>query len=131
MGIADKRIQRGSNKVIILRLQILSREFVTLTKTSESIDDYLSRIALSVNQIRSLGEKLSNKKVSGKSVDQEFKSQVQWRVEESKDLEQLSFTNLKGSLKIHEQRLNGFVETLDEQAFQCRIDFKEGTGQQN
>lgn len=77
MGIADKRIQRGSNKVIILRLQILSREFVTLTKTSESIDDYLSRIALSVNQIRSLGEKLSNKKVSGKSVDQEFKSQVQ------------------------------------------------------
>lgn len=29
LGIADKRIQRGSNKVIILRLQILSREFVT------------------------------------------------------------------------------------------------------
>lgn len=47
-------------------------------------------------------------------------------IEESKDLSTLSFTQLMGSLKTHEERLSRVVENQVEQVFQSKIDLKTG-----
>src|ERR1044071_2901530 len=64
-----KQEYMGDKKVITVRLQSLRREFETsLMKDKEKIQDYLSRISGTVQQMRSYGEKISDELVVGKAL---------------------------------------------------------------
>ena len=104
---------KGSGQVVTLKLQTLRREFENLLmKTSESIQGFFTRVTTNVNQIRSLGEDLTDQKIVEKvlrSLTPKF-DHVVAAIEESKDLSTLSLNQLMGSLQTHEERLNRNVE---------------------
>ncbi|KAL6351339.1 hypothetical protein AAG906_035131 [Vitis piasezkii] len=105
---------RGSSKVITVKLQSLRRDFETLhMKNGESVQDFLSRVAAIVNQMRSYGEDILDQTVVAKvlrSLTPKF-DHVVAAIEESKDLSTYSFDELMGSLQSHE---NGGGEALVE-----------------
>lgn len=106
----------------------MRREFHNLKmKESESIQDYSSRVVDVVNQIRTLGEKMTNQQIVEKiliSLPEKYDPIVS-AIEESKDLVTLSMEQLLGSLKSHEQRrLRHSNDQSIESAFQSKLSFK-------
>ncbi|RVW58632.1 hypothetical protein CK203_116858 [Vitis vinifera] len=110
----------GSSKVITVKLQSLRRDFETLhMKNGESVQDFLSRVAAIVNQMRSYGEDILDQTVVAKvlrSLTPKF-DHVVAAIEESKDLSTYSFDELMGSLQSHEVRLSRTEEKNEEKAF--------------
>ncbi|XP_077249473.1 uncharacterized protein LOC143888980 [Tasmannia lanceolata] len=110
---------QGTSKVISVKLQTLSHDFENLImKNSESIQDFFSRVSSTLNQIRTYGEKLYDKKIVEKvlrSLPNKF-DHIVAVIEESKDLSKYSMNELMGSLQTHEQRLNRTAENSLEQA---------------
>ena len=106
--ILQKEFQ-GDAKVIAVKLQSLRRDFETsVMKTDESVQDFLSRVSVIVNKMRSFGEQCSDQTVVSKilrSLTPKF-DHVVAAIEESKDLATFSFDELTGSLQAHEARLN-------------------------
>ncbi|KAL6348546.1 hypothetical protein AAG906_013166 [Vitis piasezkii] len=111
---------QGSSKVITVKLQSLRRDFETLhMKNGESVQDFLSRVAAIVNQMRSYGEDILDQTVVAKvlrSLTPKF-DHVVATIEESKDLSTYSFDELMGSLQSHEVRLSRTEEKNEEKAF--------------
>ncbi|RVW83084.1 Retrovirus-related Pol polyprotein from transposon TNT 1-94 [Vitis vinifera] len=111
---------QGSSKVITVKLQSLRRDFETLhMKNGESVQDFLSRVAAIVNQMRSYGEDILDQTVVAKvlrSLMPKF-DHVVAAIEESKDLSTYSFDELMGSLQSHEVRLSRTEEKNEEKAF--------------
>ncbi|KAL6315260.1 hypothetical protein AAG906_000341 [Vitis piasezkii] len=111
---------QGSSKVITVKLQSLRRDFETLhMKNGESVQDFLSRVAAIVNQMRSYGEDILDQTVVAKvlrSLTPKF-DHVVAAIEESKDLSTYSFDELMGSLQSHEVRLSRTEEKNEEKAF--------------
>ncbi|GMP22505.1 hypothetical protein CsSME_00000499 [Camellia sinensis var. sinensis] len=55
---------QGSSRVVTLKLQTPRREFKNLSmKSSEATQEFFSKVTSIVNQIRSLGEELTNQKL--------------------------------------------------------------------
>ncbi|KAD6454911.1 hypothetical protein E3N88_09617 [Mikania micrantha] len=114
---------QGDSKVKMVKLQGLRREFETLQmKDGEAVGDFLSRVMKIVNQKRAYGELVPDQKI----VEKVLRSlPVKWdhvvtAIEESKDLTQLSFDQLMGSLQAHEARVNrGADVAIEEQALQA------------
>ena len=100
-----KNEYQGSNKVITIKLQSLHRDFETLLmKNSESVQELFSRVFTIVNQIRALGENLSDQRIVEKvlsSLPSKF-DYIVAAIEESKDLSSYSFNELIGSMLAHE-----------------------------
>ncbi|CAB4315215.1 unnamed protein product [Prunus armeniaca] len=100
---------QGSQKVISLKLQSLWREFDNLLmKENESIQVFFTKVSGIVNQIRSYGDTILDKKIVEKtlrSLPPKF-DHVVAAIEESKDLAALSLHELIGSLEAHEKRIN-------------------------
>ncbi|XP_077228618.1 uncharacterized protein LOC143861606 [Tasmannia lanceolata] len=119
---------QGTSKVISVKLQTLRRDFENLImKNSESIQVFFSRVSSIVNQIRTYGNKLDDKKIVEKvlrSLPNKF-DHVVAVIEESKDLTKYSMNELMGFLQAHEQRLNMTTENSLEQAFQSKVDLKK------
>ena len=90
---ALQQAYQGTDKVEIVKLQSLRREFETFCmQNSESIQDFLARVMGIVNEIRSYGEDLKDQKIVEKileSLPTKF-NRVIVVIEESKDLTQLS-----------------------------------------
>ncbi|RVW94747.1 Retrovirus-related Pol polyprotein from transposon TNT 1-94 [Vitis vinifera] len=111
---------QGSSKVITVKLQSLRRDFETLhMKNGESVQDFFSRVAAIVNQMRSYGEDILDQTVVAKvlrSLTPKF-DHVVAAIEESKDLSTYSFDELMGSLQSHEVRLSRTEEKNEEKAF--------------
>ncbi|WKA06410.1 hypothetical protein VitviT2T_024309 [Vitis vinifera] len=111
---------QGSSKVITVKLQSLRRDFETLhMKNGESVQDFLSRVAAIVNQMRSYGEDILDQTVVAKvlrSLTPKF-DHVVAAIEESKDLSTYSFDELMGSLQSHEVRLSRTEDKNEEKAF--------------
>ena len=80
---------QGSSRVIIVKLQSLRRDFETLyMKSGESVQDFLSRAAAIVNQMRAYGEEVSNQTIVAtvlRSLTPKF-DHVVALIEESMDL---------------------------------------------
>ncbi|CAL8169314.1 unnamed protein product [Prunus armeniaca] len=119
---------QGSQKVISLKLQSLWREFDNLLmKENESIQVFFTKVSGIVNQIRSYGDTILDKKIVEKtlrSLPPKF-DHVVAAIEESKDLAALSLHELIGSLEAHEKRINRSTDHSLEQAFQSKLDSKE------
>ncbi|KAL4335590.1 hypothetical protein GQ457_07G002370 [Hibiscus cannabinus] len=120
---------RGDSKVITVRLQTLRREFETsMMKKDETIQDFLSRVKSIVSQMRNYGEKCSDHIVVTKvlrSLTSRF-DHVVAAIEESKDLTQMSFDELMGSLQAHEARINRPEENIEEKAFHVKGEYASG-----
>ncbi|CAL2257637.1 unnamed protein product [Prunus armeniaca] len=119
---------QGSQKVISIKLQSLWREFDNLLmKENESIQVFFTKVSGIVNQIRSYGDTILDKKIVEKtlrSLPPKF-DHVVAAIEESKDLVALSLHELIGSLEAHEKRINRSTDHSLEQAFQSKLDSKE------
>eukprot|EP00253_Pinus_taeda_P010642 PITA_10642 len=106
-------LQKGSDKVKIVKLQSLKREFETLCmKSSKFIQYFLTRVMGIVNEIRSYGEYLKDQKIVEKilrSLHAKFDGVVV-AIDESNYLTQLSVNELMGSLQSHEERINRSFE---------------------
>ncbi|XP_073121219.1 uncharacterized protein [Henckelia pumila] len=102
-----KNSYQGTSKVIMVKLQTVRRDFETLfMKGGESVQDFLSRVAEIVNQLRSYGEEISDQTIVEKvlrSLTPKF-DHVVAAIEESKDLSTYSFDELMGSLQSHEEQ---------------------------
>ena len=87
----------GDKKVITVMLQSLRREFETsLMKEKEKVQDYLSRISGTVQQMRSYGEEITDQHVVGKvlrSLTSKY-DHIVTAIEESKDMETYTFDEL-------------------------------------
>ena len=80
---------KGSTKVITVKLQTLRREFENLNmKSSESAQDYLSRVSTLVNKMKSYGDQINEEAVVSKvlrSLNSKF-NHVVAAIEEAHDL---------------------------------------------
>ncbi|XP_060959353.1 uncharacterized protein LOC133030579 [Cannabis sativa] len=118
---------QGTIKVRIVRLQKLRRDFENLKmKDNETAKDYYSRIKEIVNQMGAYGEIISDKNIVQKiliSCTEKYDSIVSM-IEETKDLETLSPTELMGSLEAYESRRERHKESEAENAFQSKINPK-------
>lgn len=114
---------KGSEKVRVVRLQALSREFKNFRmKETEKVNDYTSRVVDIVNQIKLNGEKISDKRVVQKvliTLPEKYDT-VTTAIEYTKDLSSLTLTELTGSLLAYEQRLASRTEKSVEGAFTAK-----------
>ena len=77
-------------------------------RENETLNEFLSRITELVNQMKTYGEEMSDKKIVEKimiSLPEKFETMVVV-VEKTKDISRLSVYELMGSLKKFEQRLS-------------------------
>ena len=110
-------------KVVNVRLQSLIREFESFQmKEKENMQECLSRISSTVQQMRTLGEEIKESQVVSKVLRSLTKKydHVVVAIEESKDMETYTFDELKGSLHSHEERICKGDDKKEEKAFQAK-----------
>ena len=101
----------------------ISREFELLRmKEAKTIKEYFDRLLVVVNKIRLLREDLPNKRIVEKmlvSLPERFEAKIS-SLEDSRDLTQISLTELVDSLQTQEHRIILRQESSIEGAFQAK-----------
>ncbi|KAG7640275.1 Zinc finger CCHC-type superfamily [Arabidopsis suecica] len=125
---------QGSSQVKMINLQTLRREYENLKmEEGETINDFTTKLINLSNQLRVHGEEKSDYQVVQKiliSVPQQFDSIV-GVLKQTKDLSTLSVTELIGTLKAHERRLNLREDRINEGAFYGEKLGSRGENKQN
>ncbi|XP_021297300.1 uncharacterized protein LOC110426416 [Herrania umbratica] len=97
----------GSDKTRQIQVLNLMREFEVLKmREDESIKDYFEKVLKIVNQLRLLGEELSDRRIVHKflvSLPEKFEAKIS-SLEDSKDMSKLLVTELINALQAQEQR---------------------------
>ncbi|XP_073153344.1 uncharacterized protein [Henckelia pumila] len=96
-------------------------------KDNEEIRTFISRVVEIINQIKSYGDTIEDKKIVEKvlrSLPQKFEHVVA-AIEESKDLSKFMMVELMGSLEAHEKRMIKFLGPSIEQAFEPKLKIAE------
>ena len=121
---------QGNDKVRAVKLQSLRRDFENIKmKENESMNEFYSRFIELVNQMKSCGDDIPDKK----QVEKILKSfpdkfiPIIYVIKETKDLSTLSIQNLMGSLKSYEQRVKGTSESSVEGVFQSKVNINSKT----
>ncbi|XP_021985474.1 uncharacterized protein LOC110881562 [Helianthus annuus] len=114
---------RGERRVKTVKLQTLRCEFDALRmKDSESVEEYVNRTTVIVNQLRLNEEDVPEQRIVEKilrSLTRKYESVVV-AIEESKDLNLITSKELLGILQSHELRLRKYDDSPMEQAFQVQ-----------
>jgi hypothetical protein len=103
-------------------------EILRMTE-SETVDQFMTRVMGIMNQIRLIGETITDQRIVEKilrSLPRKFEM-VLTAILESKDLSRFSTNELIGSLVTHETRLHLTDETISN-AFQTQFSFRRGKG---
>jgi gag-polypeptide of LTR copia-type len=120
---------QGSTQVMAIKLQGLRRDFETLQMNKEeTMQVFLSRVQMVVNQIRVFADIMQEKIVVAKvlrSLTPKF-DHVVAAIEESKNLDTYSFNELMGSLQTHESRMSKTEDKGDEKAFYMKGESSRG-----
>ncbi|XP_021834162.1 uncharacterized protein LOC110773958 [Prunus avium] len=102
-----RREFRGDKKVIAVKLQAIRADFEYLRMNDvESLDDYLARFFGIVNNLKSLGEDVTEKRIVQKllmSLSRRYKSIVSI-IEETRDLETIRVEEILASVKVYDKR---------------------------
>ncbi|KAK3036496.1 hypothetical protein RJ639_030510 [Escallonia herrerae] len=110
---------KGSDKVISIKLQSLWKDFdILLMKKGESAQAFFFLMSNVINQIRSYGDTIEDKKIIQKilrSLPMKF-DHVVVAIKVSKNLNELTLVELMGTLQAQEERMHRFDQTI-EQAF--------------
>ncbi|KAK4399971.1 hypothetical protein Sango_1103200 [Sesamum angolense] len=126
-GAFCKRNIKGSAKVHIIKLQTLRRDFENMKmKDSETIDEYYTKVRELVNQLKTYGEDIPEKRVVEKlliSVTEKY-DPIVTTIEETKDITVLTVTELVGSLEAYEKRRSRREENSLENAFQSKLNMR-------
>ncbi|KAJ0880933.1 putative RNA-directed DNA polymerase [Helianthus annuus] len=105
---AMKTKYQGSARVKRAQLQRLRRVFETLEmKNGEGINDYVSRVMVTANEMRMCGEVMTDVQMVEKilrTLTENFNFVV-CSIEESKDLDVMTVDELQSSLLVHEQKI--------------------------
>jgi hypothetical protein len=121
---------QGNDRVKTVKLQSLWTQFKTLRMTeSETVDQFMTRVMGIVNQIRLIGETITEQRIVEKilrSLPRKFEMVVT-AILESKDLSRFSINELIGSLVTHETRLHLTDESISN-ALQSQFSFRRGKG---
>ena len=123
---------QGMEKVKTTKLQLLRRDFETLyMKESDNIDSFFTHVIGIVNQIRSHGETLEERRIVEKilrSLPSKF-DVIVTTIEETKYLSQFIVDELHASLITHEQRLSRDEHSSLEHTFKTQMPSGRGRGQ--
>ncbi|KAK0578492.1 hypothetical protein LWI29_011304 [Acer saccharum] len=117
---------QGSDRTRQMQVLNLRREFEVLRmKESETVKDRIDRLTKVVNQIRLLGKELTERRIVEKvfvSVPERFESKVS-SLEDSKDISQLTVTEVVNALQAFKQRRTIRLEETKttEGAFQAKL----------
>jgi hypothetical protein len=98
---------QGNARVQRPQLQILRRNFEVLEmKLGESVTDYFGKVILVANDMRNLGENMSDVKIVEMILCTLTKkyNYIICSIEELKDINHLSMDELQSSLLVHEQK---------------------------
>lgn len=111
---AVKTMCLGADKVKKAKIQTLKAEFEFLNmKDTEQVEDFAMKLNGIVTNIRALGEKVEEAYVVKKllrAVPSKF-LQITSTIEQFGDLETMSIEEAVGSLRAHEERLRGKIES--------------------
>ena len=112
---------QGDKRTRSVKLQALRRELENMKmKENETLNELSSKLMELVNQIKSYGEEINDKRIIEKlliNLPDKFDPIVAV-IKETKDLSLLNVQELFGSLKTYEQRLLRHSEKSVESAFQ-------------
>lgn len=113
----------GSTRMISVRRQTLRKKFELLQmKEEETIQQYIAKVFVIVNQIKGLGFELADEDVVSKvmrSLSSIFVNVVT-SIEEARDISTLTLNELSGSLQAHEARFNQLSDKHKDKAFVVR-----------
>ncbi|XP_021819121.1 uncharacterized protein LOC110761055 [Prunus avium] len=102
-----RREFRGDKKVRAVKLQAIRADFEYLRMNDvESLDDYLARFFEIVNNLKSLGEDVTEKRIVQKllmSLSRRYKS-IMSIIEETRDLDTIRVEEILASVKVYDKR---------------------------
>ncbi|CAL9014253.1 unnamed protein product [Prunus brigantina] len=102
-----RREFRGDKKVRAVKLQAIRADFEYLRMNDvESLDDYLARFFEIVNNLKCLGEDVTEKRIVQKllmSLSRRYKSIVSI-IEETRDLDTIRVEEILASVKVYDKR---------------------------
>ena len=115
---------QGTNKVCVVKLQNIRREFENLQmKENELVADFSSRTSNLINQIKSNGEDYQEQRIVEKilrSLPHKYDNFVM-TIEEENDLTRLTMDELMGILQTHEHKINrSTTSSSQEKAFKAQ-----------
>lgn len=114
----------GDSKVRTVKLMSLKRDFENeKMKENESLNEYFNRLTDLVNQMKSHGDTIEDRRIVDKiliSLIEKYDPMVAV-IEETKDLSTMTVQGLMGSLRSYEQRLSRRNEKSVESAFQSKL----------
>ena len=117
-----KEIYQGSERTRQMQVLNLRREFELLRmKETESIKDYSDRLLTIVNKIRLTGEELPDSRIVEKvlvSLPERFEAKIS-SLEDSRNLSQISLSELMNAVQTQEQRRGYRQETVTEGTLQA------------
>ncbi|CAJ2638092.1 unnamed protein product [Trifolium pratense] len=100
-------------------------------KENESLNEYFNRLSELVNQMKSHGDTIDDRRIVDKiliSLTEKFDPMVAV-IEETKDLSTMSVQGLMGSLRSYEQRLLRRSEKSVESVFQSKLNIQPNNGE--
>ena len=119
---------RGVSRIRKARIQSLKRDYENLSMDDDDLFlDYFRKLSCVVNELRSLGEVITDAEVAAKllrSVSGKFDA-ITTSIEQFQDLETITLEEVIGTLKVHEDKLNARMVKREEKALLAKAFIKE------
>ena len=118
----------GVSRICKARIQSLKRDYENLSMDDDDLFlDYFGKLSCVVNELRSLGEVITDAEVAAKllrSVSGKFDA-ITTSIEQFQDLETITLEEVIGTLKVHEDKLKARMVKREEKALLAKTFIKE------
>ena len=119
---------RGVSQICKPWIQSLKRDYENLSMDDDDLFlDYFGKLSCVVNELRSLGEVITDAEVAAKllrSVSSKFDA-ITTLIEQFQDLETITLEEVIGTLKVHEDKLKARMVKREEKALLVKAFIKE------
>ena len=118
----------GVSRIRKARIQSLKRDYVNLSMDDDDLFlDYFGKLSCVVNELRSLGEVITDAEVAAKllrSISGKF-NVITTSIEQFQDLETITLEEVIGTLKVHEDKLKARMVKREEKSLLAKAFIKE------